>query len=437
MSGPIYYPKDECYKNLEKEFRNKGYNWHSELKKFEQKFFSNLQESKKGTSNSKTKKGYYTTDAIIKRICESGKLVKLSEKLQKLSKSERERAVKELANPLLKKLPSDIVGIIDKHKNHAEIQEEKIDFVKECFKEWNVPDTFYSLVMPTDRLKKVINNIPIENSNFKVDFLVLANIYDIDVYKLSDESYLLKKYNLIKKLINTLIFNSLKLIYSERGIHTCVETLNTYTEALLKFNDKFETNSGVTYKFIKAEETIIFRNLRTYIQVLQVSINNLNYFLSISDKLKIYYTNVDQLNKNIDNVVKKISNISEEHIIKIVNNYYKFFVDDANKKSKLEDLDFNQHVALRTNFLKKLKLNSKIISKNYDKQDGSSIKRGMKELLKSKTIDKNQFKELDKTVELFIKKKTQLNKNKSKKNSLPLPSKLKIGPRSSRKTRSI
>jgi len=168
-----------------------------------------------------------------------------------------------------------------------------------------------------------------------------------------------------------------------------------------------------------------------------VSINNLNYFLSISDKLKIYYTNVDQLNKNIDNVVKKISNISEEHIIKIVNNYYKFFVDDANKKSKLEDLDFNQHVALRTNFLKKLKLNSKIISKNYDKQDGSSIKRGMKELLKSKTIDKNQFKELDKTVELFIKKKTQLNKNKSKKNSLPLPSKLKIRPRSTRKTRSI
>lgn len=438
MSGPIYYPKDECYKNLEKEFRNKGYNWHSELKKFEQKFFSNLQESKKGTSNSKTKKGYYTTDAIIKRICESGKLVKLSEKLQKLSKSERERAVKELANPLLKKLPSDIVGIIDKHKNHAEIQEEKIDFVKKCFKEWNVPDTFYSLVMPTDRLKKVINNIPIENSNFKVDFLILANIYDIDVYKLSDESYSLKKNNLIKKLINTLIFNSLKLIYNhQRGIHTCVETLNTYTEALLKFNDKFKTTTGVTYKFIKEEETIIFRNLRTYIQVLQVSINNLNYFLSISDKLKIYYTNVDQLNKNIDNVVKKISNISEEHIIKIVNNYYKFFVDDANKKSKLEDLDFNQHVALRTNFLKKLKLNSKIISKNYDKQDGSSIKRGMKELLKSKTIDKNQFKELDKTVELFIKKKTQLNKNKSKKNSLPLPSKLKIGPRSSRKTRSI
>lgn len=437
MGGPIYYPKDECYKNLEKEFRDKGYNWHSELKKFEQKFFSNLQESKKGSSNSKTKKGYYNTDAIIKRICESGKLVKLSEKLQKLSKSERERAVKELANPLLKKLPSDIVGIIDKHKNHAEIQEEKIDFVKECFKEWNVPDTFFSLDMPTDILKKIINNIPIENSNFKVDFLILANIYDIDVYKLSDERYLLKKYNLIKKLINTLIFNSLKLIYNQRGIHTCVETLNTYTEALLKFNDKFKTNSGVTYEFIKEEETIIFRNLRTYIQVLQVSINNLNYFLNISDKLKIYYTNVDQLNKNIDNVVKKISNISEEHIIKIVNNYYKFFVDDANKKSKLEDLDFNQHVALRTNFLKKLKLNSKIISKNYDKQDGSSIKRGMKELLKSKTIDKNQFKELDKTVELFIKKKTQLNKNKSKKNSLSLPSKLKIGPRITRKTRSI
>tara|TARA_B100000900_G_scaffold415334_2_gene444850 strand:+ start:347 stop:1660 length:1314 start_codon:yes stop_codon:yes gene_type:complete len=437
MSGPIYYSKDECYKNLEKEFRNKGYNWHSELKKFEQNFFSNLQESKKGTSNSKTKKGYYNTDAIIKRICESGKLVKLSEKLQKLTKSERERAIKELENPLLKKLPSDIVGIIDKHKNHAEIQEEKIDFVKECFKEWNVPETFFSLDMPTDRLKKVINNIPIENSNFKVDFLILANIYDIDVYKLSDESYLLKKYNLIKKLINTLIFNSLKLIYNQRGIHTCVETLNTYTEALLKFNDKFKTNSGVTYEFIKEEETKIFRNLRTYIQVLQVSINNLNYFLSISDKLKIYYTNVDQLNKNIDNVVKKISNISEEHIIKIVNNYYKFFVDDANKKSKLEDLDFNQHVALRVNFLKKLKLNSKIISKNYDKQDGSSIKRGMKELLKSKTIDKNQFKELDKTVELFIKKKTQLNKNKSKKNSLPLPSKLKIVPRSTRKTRSI
>ena len=445
MSGSIYYTKDECYKNLEKEFRNKGYNWHSELKKFEQKFFSNLQESKKSTSKSKTRKGYYNTDAIIKRICESGKLVKLSEKLQKLSKSERKRAVKELENPLLKKLPSDIVEKINKHKNHYEIQEEKIDFVKECFKEWNVPDTFYSLDMPTDRLKTVINNIPIENSNFKVDFLILANIYDIDVYKLSDESYLLKKYNLIKKLINTLIFNSLKLIYdNQRGINICIEKLNIYIEALVKFNDEFK-KSGIKYEFIKEEETKILINLLRYIQLLQVAINYLNYHLSISHKLKIYYTNVDKLNKNIDNIIKKISNISEEHIRKIVKNYYKFFGDDASKNSreqiessaKLDGLSFHQHIALRTNFLKKLKLTSKIISKNYDKQDGLSIKKGMKELLKSKTLDKKQLKELDDTVELFIKKKTQLNKNKSKKNSLPLPSKLKIGPRITRKTRSI
>ena len=178
---------------------------------------------------------------------------------------------------------------------------------------------------------------------------------------------------------------------------------------------------------------------------MQVAINYLNYYLSLSHKLKIYYTNVDKLNKNIDNIIKKISNISEEHIRKIVKNYYKFFGDDASKNSreqiessaKLDDLSFHQHIALRTNFLKKLKLTSKIISKNYDKQDGLSIKKGMKELLKSKTLDKKQLKELDATVELFIKKKTQLNKNKSKKNSLSLPSKLKIGPRISRKTRSI
>ncbi len=331
MSNNLYYTKDECYKNLENEFRiNYPNNWHNELKKFEKKFFDKLEKStSKSTSKSKSKKIIYTKEAIIQRICESGKLVKLSKNLQKLTRSQRNRAVEELDNPLLKNLPDEIVEKINKEKQEYELQIEKENFVKDCFRNWENKDGWGFYLHELVDFEGIIRNIAVHDSDFEVDFLYLANFFDIDLSKFYDkcfaeigevedvtkkertinkkiQDYITNKCELINKIIiNKLIVRNL-ILYTDLKSH--MEELKKKINALSNFDLLFQYDYN--YEHIKEKETSIYDNIQIDVNFLKTYINKSNILLKTLHKFKIYknYRSIDKLNNDFDDINKQISN---------------------------------------------------------------------------------------------------------------------------------
>jgi len=341
MSDNLYYTKNECYKNLENEFIiNYPNNWYNELKKFEKKFFDKLEKSTSmskptSMSKSKSKKKNYTTKAIIQRICESGKLVKLSKNLQKLTKTQRKRAVEELDNPLLTNLPDEIVEKINKEKQKYELQIEKEiekeNFVKDCFRNWENKDFWGFYLSELIDFEEIIRNIPlrVRDSDFEVDFLYLANFFDIDLSKFYDkcfaeigevedvtkkeksinkkiQDYITNKCELINKIIiNKLIVRNL-ILYSE--LKSRMKQLKKKINALSNFDLLFQNDYN--YEDIKKKETIIYDNIEMDVNFLKTYIKKSNILLKTLHKFKIYknYRTIDKLNNDFDDINKQISN---------------------------------------------------------------------------------------------------------------------------------